>query len=300
MRQSLIMLTVNILTLVLYSCKDKESIEPVVEISPIDKSITAIAIHEKDVWVGTGMNGIFKKDGDSWINYTELNGLPSNQITALAISDNGVVWAGTYAGISKYECEEWITFKEENGLPINITYSLGFDNHGNLLIGNSRNSFTIYDGSSFSVTQVSGTIGHIHTIANDSEENIWVGSCRTGLSMFDGQVWTHSIHNRNVFVNAIFITINGDIWVGDPFGAHRLSGSTWLTYNESDGLIHDYSLCFTEDLQNNIWIGTNKGLSRFNGTEFITHKNNSIMALACDTDGNIWVGEWDGLSIIAP
>jgi ligand-binding sensor domain-containing protein len=303
MKQTLIILAVNLLILMLYSCKDKEIIEPAEEISPFDKSITAIAIHDTDVWIGTYLNGLYKKDGDSWVNYTKLNGLVSDTINALAISDKGVVWIGTYSGISKYESKKWINYTQADGLPINSTYSLSFDNQGNLLIGNGRNRFTVFDGTNFSVThvnqEVAGNSGHIHAIKIDLEGNKWVGSCRSGLSMFDGQTWTHSIYDRNVFARAIFLTRNGDIWVGDPFGAHRLHNNTWTTYNESNGLAGDYSLCFTEDHQNNIWIGTDKGLSRYNGSDWSTYRNHSISALACDSDGNIWVGG-NGLSILTP
>jgi ligand-binding sensor domain-containing protein len=300
MTKQLMTLVVSVLMLVVCGCKDKESIEPVFEISLIGKSITAIAFHEKDVWIGTGGDGLFKKDGETWINYTELNGLPSNHITALAISDNGIVLVGTSMGLSKYENEQWITFTEETGFPARYIYTLYFDNHGNLLIGHGNNSYTIYNGSSFSTIEVSGTRGHVHAIAVDSDENIWIGSCGTGLSMFDGQVWAHSIHNLTVFAMEIFISSNGDIWVGGPYGAHRFNGNTWTTYKEADGLANNYTVSFAEDHQGNIWIGTNKGLSIFNGTDFTTYSSDIFLLLVSDNDRNIWAVDENGLSIITP
>jgi ligand-binding sensor domain-containing protein len=305
MKKSLKILVLNILVIMLHSCNNKENIEPIEpfeDITPFDKHVTAIAIHNNSVWVGTYKNGVYEKDGDSWINYTKLDGLVSDTINALAISDSGVVWVGTCSGISKYEHEDWINYTQSDGLPTNSTYSLSFDNHGNVLIGCGRNKLIKFDGTSFSVThvnqEVAGDGGHIHAITIDLEGNKWIGSCRSGLSMFDGQTWTHSIYGRSIFVRAIFHARNGDIWVGDSFGAHRLRDNTWTTYNESDGLMGNYSLCFTEDHHNNIWIGTTKGLSKYDGSEFSTY-NHSPTALACDSAGDIWVCG-SGISIITP
>lgn len=284
-----------------YSCKDNE----VADISPINKEIRAIAIHNNEIWIGTSENGVYKKEGKTWINFSGPNEIASNKVMALAISEEGTVWVGTDLGISKYENGAWTTYTEADGLYSNKTYALGFDNQNNLLIGNANNRFSIFDGSTFSTIhvnqEIAGNAGHIHAVTIDSDGNIWIGSCSTGLSMFNGQFWAHAIDGRNVFVSAILCAQNGDIWVADPFGAHKLHNHNWISYNESDGLVNNYSLCFTEDQQNNIWVGSTNGLSKFNGTSWssLNISNGAINALACDLQGNIWVGG-SGLTIIAP
>jgi len=288
----------------LNSCKKDEN-KLVSKDEPYDKSITAIAIQGNNVWVGTSFNGIYKYDGESWIVYTESDGLVSDTITALVVNNDGILWIGTNLGISKFENQHFTNFIEPVDLFLNSIYSLACDAQNNLWIGTARNRLRKYDGANFTnfhVNPIAGGIsGHIHTVAPDLNGNIWVGSCKTGLSKFDGTNWTDKINNLGVFVNALICDKDGGIWVGDYFGTHFLSNNVWTNYSVADGLADNSVLCFCLGQQNNIWIGTNDGLSKYNGTSWTKYTtengllNNSVTALACDQSGNVWVGGFFGL-----
>lgn len=58
-----------------------------------------------DIWLGTRNKGIFKLDGDRWINYNNQNGLSSNQIKKTFEDKQGNVWLITGQGVSVYHIQ---------------------------------------------------------------------------------------------------------------------------------------------------------------------------------------------------
>ncbi|NLF41657.1 MAG: hypothetical protein GX587_03080 [Bacteroidales bacterium] len=304
MKRLLITLFTTVFVLSLFSCKDEIEDEDekenendtVIVVTPMDKVITSIAIHGNDIWVGTNMYGLFKKDGDSWINYTDTSGLPSNEITSIAIGDDGVVWVGFLDhGILKIAGDEWTRYTSNDGLASSVVYSFAFDNDGNLIAGTGRNGIAFYNGQSFSSIQIDDSPGHIHSITVDLEGNIWTGGCYTGLSMYDGQNWTLEINECKKFVMAVYAAQNGDIWAGDLDGTYRLHDGAWTEC----GLGKNTASSFVEDLDHNIWIG-GKGLYKFNGSEFETIDSvNYYSSLVCDPEGKIWAGG-TGITVFEP
>jgi len=168
-----------------------------------------------------------------------------------------------------------------------------------------------YDGESFTEfyvnSEASNGSGHIHTISPDLNGNIWVGSCFSGLSRFDGTDWYNDISfELGSFVENSFYDTNGNLWVGQiSYGIFKFSDNTWTNYSETDGLINNKIKCITEDQEKNIWIGTSSGISKFDGSTFTNFTtddgllSNKITALASDQNGNMWVGSYvGGLTII--
>ena len=85
-------------------------------------------------------------------------------------------------------------------------------------------------------------IGHIHAIHTDHDDNLWAGSCYTGLSIYNGDNQTHNVNNLNSFINTIYCASVGDIWAGQsPQGAFRYSMG---------------------DNEGNIWVGWPSGISK--------------------------------------
>ena len=78
-----------------------------------------LAIREStagDLWVGTfggGLNKLVQSDGnglDSFISYTETDGLPNNVIKGILEDNMGYLWLSTNQGLSKFNPKE-VTFK---------------------------------------------------------------------------------------------------------------------------------------------------------------------------------------------
>ena len=300
-----------IFLLLLLSC-EKNEIDKEIKNEPYDKTVTSITIHDNIVWVGTLSNGLYKFNGNSWLNYTTSNGLLSNEITSLLLDNNERLWVGTKMGVSKLEDENWTNLTTDDGLFSNDIRSLDCDKENNIWIGTNRNRTTKYDGTNFTSYHVnpeaSGDpgMGHIHTITCDLKGNIWIGSCISGLSKFDGVSWFDYVNDLNIFVTSSICTEDGDVWIGHIGGAYNYSDEVWTKYSEIDGLANHCILCIDIDQQSNIWVGTKKGISRFDGTSWTNYTvdngpfNDYVSSLACDRDGSIWIGNNNGLIIFTP
>ena len=55
---------------------------------------------------------------------------------------------------------------------------------------------------------------------------------------------------------------NGDLWFGTNEGISVFDGTTWLTYDMTDGLIENHVRALYEDSNGEIWVGTWEGVSR--------------------------------------
>ena len=80
-----------------------------------------------DLWIGTfggGLNKLVKgTDGkeDSFVSYSEKNGLPNNVIKGILEDDNGNLWLSTNKGLSKFDplTENFKNYNESDGLQDN-------------------------------------------------------------------------------------------------------------------------------------------------------------------------------------
>src|SRR6266852_4822700 len=70
----------------------------------------------------------------------------------------------------------------------------------------------------------------VHSIAEDSQGYLWIGTLGGGLSRFDGQ--------------------------------------TFETFTTNEGLIHNFVLDSYIDPNHQVWVATNKGISMFDGLKF--------------------------------
>lgn len=280
----------------------------------IGNSVTSIAVDDNNnIWVGTN-SGLSKFDGSSWTSYTTADGLADDAISALSFDPDGNLWIGTWeGGISRFDGQTWTNFTEDDGLFNNRVYSIHADNSSNIWIGTRNNHITKFDGTGFDSfpanpqTNPEGIImGHIHAIYADHDDNLWAGSCYTGLSMYDGDNWTHYINNLNSFVNAIYCTSRGDVWVGQsPLGAFRFRKGSWENFPPESGTGLEFVYTINEDVEGNIWIGGRNGISVLQGNswEFIGSYdgliNDVVYSLAGDNTGNMWAGGVNGLSRIS-
>lgn len=56
-----------------------------------------------NLWFGTTGEGLYKYDGESFIQYTLTNGLNSNTVHCILEDAEGKIWIGTAAGVCLYD-----------------------------------------------------------------------------------------------------------------------------------------------------------------------------------------------------
>jgi ligand-binding sensor domain-containing protein len=88
------------------------------------------------VWVGTWGGGLARFDGESYINYTVSDGLPSNHVFMLHEDRNGRLWVGTSNGLARFNGEKFsdqLTIHE--GLFSNTVFSMDTQGEDVLWVG---------------------------------------------------------------------------------------------------------------------------------------------------------------------
>ncbi|MCB0278819.1 MAG: hypothetical protein KDD94_04910 [Calditrichaeota bacterium] len=110
------------------------------------------------------------------------------------------------------------------------------------------------------------------TIIYDSDNNLWAGTIRNGLTKFDGNEQSfYSLSNSYIPSNVIRdidIDKKGNIWLATQNGVAKFDGTNWKLYNQTTSpIISNDIRTISADSTNQIWIGTSSGISVFRGEE---------------------------------
>ena len=74
----------------------------------LDEYIDDIDTDEQgNLWLASRYYGMFRYDGESWVNYSMENGLPGNNVISIFSETESDVWASTYGGITLFDGKTW-------------------------------------------------------------------------------------------------------------------------------------------------------------------------------------------------
>lgn len=236
-----------------------------------------------NLWFGTTGEGVCRYDGKLFVNFTEKDGLNSNDVWCIYKDKGGNLWFGTGNGICFYDGK---TF---TNMPIAITI--------NSNLYNMPNSSTTKKNAVWSIMQ-------------DKSGKLWFGTSN-GVYCYNGMSFTHFLDNDNVInkdslnlkhVSSILEDKIGNIWFTTWFeGVCRYNGKS-ITGFKPYGKVWFASML--EDKNGNLWFGTrDQGAYRYDGINFINFSDKEIFNSCCvnsiaeDKAGNIWFGtEFDDIT----
>lgn len=275
---------------------------------------------EGSVWIGTDV-GLNQYRGERFTLYDRQDGLPNDIVWATCTDRLGNVWLGTNAGLVKmsfYTLPDnndqrftLRTYTTADGLGSDAVLALHEDAAGNIWAGTNGGGISkLAPGSealeTYSISD-SLTGNMVYAISSDRNGDIWIGT-RNGASRLTPS--TKAIRNfttadglggNNVY--RIFCDSRGQLWFGSLGGYLSVyNGSTFTRYDESNGIVHRFILCISEDNNHNLWFGAyGGGLYVYDGRTFrnYTRKNGlsteSPYAIIADKMNNIWIGNSRGL-----
>ncbi len=226
------------------------------------------------IWVASN-NGLFYAPGnflrnnlkaaENWQIITDVDGLPGNDILSLT-SWSDTLYIGTSTGLSKYNFQNFRNFGSTSMRNLLVRQD-------NLYMDNSRNIYRL-SGSQFQEIYRT-SINTINDFDFDESGNLWVSLEKKGLINPDtGEKIKFNSPIDNTMGN---MTLNsrGELWL--------MSG----IYNDQRGT------GFSVLRSNGIW----ENYRYFSGW---TATSNTQRAIE-DTEGNMWIGSWNGgLIIITP
>lgn len=252
-----------------------------------------------NMWFPTYINGLSKYDGQTWTWTTQTLPFETSiwlqNTTAAYIAKNGDLWLGGAGGASKSsDGETWESFLSviynDPRAVLNMVnvYAFAEDTAGNIWAGGVGwagvdMGLNKYDGENWTTFRVADGLkgGQINTLFGDSKGNVWVsyqGLFESAvISKIDGEnTMTHFISSEISTapnfssVTQIIEASNGDIWVATNSGIGVYNGTTWSTFNMSNGLLQNSITQMAGDGLGNVWVAYNPsqnlGVSMYNGT----------------------------------
>jgi len=235
--------------------------------------------------VGFGLP-IFAQQEINFTSLTTKDGLSSNTVTTILKDRFGVVWFGTEDGLDKFTGTHFTVYRQKPGdltsLQANEILSLHEDKAGNLWVGTSGGSLSLYDRK------------------KDAFINF---PANKGPNSFDNNV-----------IRSVCSDYLGKIWVGHFTGVNILDPSTKqisrFVFDSRGPSFTPPNLCLFEDSQHQMWIGTTAGVYCYNpktrSTRHFSHNEqqpsslsgNNVTSVAEDKNGTIWIGTDGGLSAL--
>lgn len=266
-------------------------------------------------------------------------GMSDNVIYSIVQDTTGYIWFATSHGLNVYDSRRIRSFVSRPGdslrLSGNYVTALLSDSRGTLWVGTST-GLNIYNPPTDSFRSILETReknglanGEINCFYEDSKGRIWVCTVK-GLSLLTSQekgTFRSYLHAetpgtpgiRNVM--AIYEESPDVFWIGTKTGLFRMTlrrnnaafQEFPLDTTHAGGLRDTFVLSIAADSQKKIWVGTKKaGLHRWDPeTKQFTHfpassipgkgpASNEVRKLLPAKDGSLWIGTFDGVSILNP
>lgn len=238
--------------------------------------ITCLASDSTVLWIGTQSNGLVKKEGEVWTNFTTGNSeLPEDAIRDLFVDHRNWVWITTAGGLAVFTGSEW------------FVYNATDESHNELILNTSSTN----------------------CVAVREDGTVCLGTINGGLHFLtDTSVFFLTIPQDGFFDNTatdvLFDPVNGERWVSTPSaGLLRQQGpafgGVWYQWSAAIGFPTNGIGAIAMDTSRNIWAATQSvGVIKLetDGSFSILDQANSglpdneLRSVLATSDGDVWVG----------
>lgn len=208
--------------------------------------VTMFQDNERNIWIGTLGNGLFKFDlkTKKMMNFKndpdDENSISKNEIMSILQDRSGNLWFGTHLGrginklerrTEKFEHVSKNTFRK-SGLNDDVVWSICADDESRVWIGTFKGGLNLFDRRNKKFSYIKAGAGsisdnHIRAIYNDGNGNLLIGTYSGGLNIFNKANKTARVY-KNISndlsslganqVQSILIDREGNYWIG-TFGA---------------------------------------------------------------------------------
>ena len=241
---------------------------------PEDKITSIYTSDGKELWIGTGENGVFRMDegNEKILKYPIENGVLENSVTMIT-GKGEQVWIGTQKGLWNINSDTKRKEKfsiNQGGLPHNLINSLYIDRTGRLWVSTPGSTLAyIQDEKVFKIplNTRSGNLT-LDPITEDADSRIWVGSIGNGIFMIQSDSIVNLTVKEGLVSNYCYSLICDDqnnIWVGHKGGLSRIRTTDFSIkpVQHIEGITENYQFnpnAIIKDRQGKIWFGSDKGM----------------------------------------
>lgn len=290
----------------------------------------------ENLWLGIYQKGIalipFKPNNFKYIGYQSINknSIGSNSITALQKEGNnsGIMWVGTDGdGIYKLDAQynqinHYLT-KESRSVMCVYEDSKGTIWTGTYLngLGSYNKKTDVFEFKTPIYDTKGGKVDRIYALAEDDNENLWIGSMGSGLFSLDlnsGKISDRNIpssaslfsnakdYMQNSWITTLHYSADNKLYIGTYDGLSCLDLNT-NSFIFEDGLNHVLGqiiiYALHEDSRGNLWVGTSEGLyykpkDRWELQNFSIEDGlpSNVVCAIREVEGNLWLSTHRGIS----
>jgi ligand-binding sensor domain-containing protein len=253
-------------------------------------------------------NGISKLEGNTFKNFTNIDGLKDVNIKCIKEGIQGTLFFGSDgAGLIKFINEDFLSYTESSEIGSNVIMSVLEDNDKNFWFSTYGDGVTMLSKTGSKQYTVKDGLGNntVWCSMLTADGKVWFGTSN-GFSVFNGKGFKsytaeHGLNAKKVFV--LKEISGGNIIIGTKEGASIFNPkndsifSLDIGRNVRDILIENNEV---------IWFCSSDGLFKYNliTKEKIKYDDNnglpsiSVMAILKDKEDRYWVGTKNGLAFL--
>ncbi len=256
---------------------------------------------QRQLWVGSECC-LLRFDGET---FTRLDNQPSfgqHSFAQVLFKQPEGIWAGFAGGLAFFDGAQFQWFAEAQGLTHPYVYSLtragdslwiGTGGEG---IWHMRNGKMARD-SSFSQSDMPAMI---YRLLTDSSGRVWAAT-ESGLLTQNAEGTWQKVPTQGLPAPTISHLAEGrpgEVWVGTSGGLAKWNGASFDAFTP---LLNLPITALYADRNHMLWAGSGDTLFRIGeGVESLALNQGTILSLADDSFGNVWVGTSDGLLRLTP
>lgn len=256
-------------------------------------------------------------------NISVDKGLSQSTVFAIRQDALGFIWIGTQDGLNRYDSKGFKVYRPiknvKNSLQSYYIRSLFTDHKGQLWIGGNQGiSLYNYDTDSFTNYPLPRSIGewYISSITENNKHQIWATSIAGEVFVLNPKEKNFSTVKFNASSHEIKKIAYIGFWqqqiiLGTDVGLFKLKPNTHQLIKINLGIKKTYiNDVYTENQK--LWVATEgDGLIQYDAKNgqinSLLHRpttnsiaDNNIRCVGKDTEGNLWIGTFKGLSIFNP
>jgi len=259
------------------------------------------------IWAGTWGNGLLHiQEGRISESYDHRHGLASDIVYALHRDRDQTLWIGHWGGgLSRLREGKLDRFGPGEGLENDVVWSLHEDREGAVWAA-TRGGLFRFDGRRFQ-RHDSGT-ETIRTLLRDRQGNTWIGTWN-GVRRWNDPPQA-SFTSRDGLagntVKTLFEDREGSLWIGTFRGLSRLRDGDFRVFGRGEGLGGDIIQAICPGSSGRVWLGVDgAGLFEYRDGKILRHPigtahiNDSVLSLAEDQSGRLWIAGTGGVVLYA-
>ncbi|MEN9001936.1 MAG: two-component regulator propeller domain-containing protein, partial [Flavobacteriales bacterium] len=236
---------------------------------PSNNIWTSLLDKNDKFWMGTS-EGLTSFENNTFITYTDKDGLPAKKVQSLFQEVESVMWVGTKGGVAYYKDN---IFHSLDSFPYTNVRAITATQDGYYWFGTNQ-GLVVYDGFEANLIEDSLLMNNkVFSLAAYGNK-LWIGTIN-GLVYYDGnkfELFDFSKESSQSVINFLLIDDAKHLWIGtnngvftlnvDAFNKGNKEVNSYTTNNGLIGMETNLNSIF-QDSKKNVWFGTSEGINVF-------------------------------------